>query len=116
MSFPLPDTTKTDMRHARVRRAALSRAGSISGTVRIAAQEGAAALRAPLGAGETRRSGGIDDHPLAREPPVMGGIVEIGAPFPDVARHVGEAVAVERERADGRRRGVAVVERVAVRE
>ena len=90
--------------------------------VLVRAQVGAAAHHALGGAGFAgvvtivRTLGIVYRLGAGREPVVIIMPVPIGTPLPDVAGHVGQPIAVGRERADRCRRAVAVFRGVLVRE
>src|SRR4051794_28612842 len=94
-------TSKTEMRHARVRRTAESGAGAVVEAVTDATQERSPPLypfRRPQPGGEAHRGAGrVDEEVLTLRQGVSLGQVPVGAPLPDVARHVIQTVAVGRE-------------------
>ena len=107
---------------SRVERAAIGRAfhpGSdpVAAAIVVAAHERAAPLDALDVVRLVRieavgRAGRIAQRTIA----VIVGSIKVAAPFPDVARHVEQAVAVGRERGDRGRRAEAVLHVVAYRE
>src|SRR5215813_13816339 len=95
-------TAKTDMRHARVRAASMPRAGPIARAVAVIAQERSTLLHAALFERMLRihrplRSRRVVDHPFAHPTLVQIALIPIAAPFPDIAGHVVETIAIWRE-------------------
>ena len=103
-----------------------ARARAVAGAVAVVAEERSAAVDARLGRVRVARIAAprgalrIDHRGAGLEPPhalgVGAGVVEVGAPLPDIARHVVQAVSVGRVAARGRRPHRPVEREVAARE
>src|SRR4051812_25886634 len=91
-------TTESEIREPAVRRRLVPRAGAVADAVVLAAHPAPAADDA-LAA--VARAGGI----FLWTGRVVVGVEEVAAPFPHVAGHVVQAVAVRREGFDGRDAG-----------
>ena len=101
------------MRAAAVGRRTLPGTRAVARAIAVVAQEGAAALHAPLLA--VQRLGwsrGVGD-PQADAGGVGIGVVPVGDPFPDIAGHVVQAIRVGFEAAHRRRAGIAIGSGVA---
>src|SRR5262249_30357917 len=97
-----PHTAKAHVRHAGVRAASVAGAGSVTGAITIATEEGTSFLSPQrsvrlAGIEAPGRACGVDDHPFAGSLAVQVDLVPVAAPLPDVASHVVQAVAVGRE-------------------
>ena len=96
--------------------------GHVTDAILICAEERSALLHALCDAGfsrvETvRRSLRIADYfAVLRDLLIIIGAIPIGAPFPNVARHVGQTISIGRKRAHRGRSREAVISRIAVRE
>src|SRR5262249_24427768 len=114
-------TAEADVRHARVRAAAMPGAGAVPRAVVVVAKERPAALDA-LGCERTGRiraalrSSRIHHEPAARTLAVEVPLIPVSPPFPDVAGHIIQAVSVGWKRPERRSSGEAVVSGIPVGE